>query len=225
MQQRSFTFQGQMQMSEGATDKKEIEAIILSSFPTAIKVERAKVADDKHGTDFWVTTRSGRVFSIDVKVRAKDYSVNHPEKDDVALEIWSVINTKIGWTRDTEKQTDYILWIWLDSGRWMLVPFPMLCNVFSEHWEQWSKLYQVAIQTTKNRNGFQWKSQCVFVPRKIVWVAIYDTFSGVPSAQTKRQVNTDVSLNEGIKRAKHRNYHMPSHPMDCDQYSDQEYSA
>ena len=38
---------------------------------------------------------------------------------DIALETWSVIEKlKIGWTRDLNKRSDYVLWFWLDTKRW-----------------------------------------------------------------------------------------------------------
>ena len=168
-------------MSEGVGDKQDIKNIILANFPDAVKVERANVTDDKSGIDYWVTTQSGQRHGIDVKVRSKDYAQGYPPKDDIALEIWSKVDSKVGWTRDTNKRTDYILWIWLDTGRWTLVPFPMLCSVFSGHWEQWAKKYDAPIQNTRNSDGSQWQSQCVFVPRNVVWGAIYATFGGTPA--------------------------------------------
>ena len=194
-------------MSEGVDDKKDIRAILLAHFPTAIDVERAKTSDDRSGTDYWVSIQSGQKLSVDVKVRKDDWAKRHPEQDDIALEVWSVIDVKIGWTRDTAKRTDYILWIWLETGRWMLVPFPMLCSVFEKYWEQWCRVYRAPIQTTRNPNGSQWKSQCVFVPRNVVWNAMYGAFGGSPNAP--RQVNTQASLAEGIARAKAKYYQPP----------------
>ena len=160
-------------MSEGATDTNNIGDIILSCFPHAVKVEKATVSDDKNGTDYWVTLLSEDRMSVDTKVREKDFG-----QEDVALETWSVIGKQVGWTRDIHKRTDYILFLWLSSRRWMLVPFPMLCHVFCKHWEVWGQRYKTSTQTTKNPNGSNWKSECVFVPKKEVWNEIYKTFGG-----------------------------------------------
>lgn len=177
MNQRSFTFQGQLRMSEGVDDRKDIKAIILSCFPTAVQVERADRQEDRHGTDYWVTTQSGHKHSVDVKVRDVDWRVKHPGEDDLALETWSVVDKKKGWTRDEQKRTDYILWIWKDTGRWVLIPFPMLCGVFEKNWKAWREKYRTRKQRTIDPRG-GWESECVFVPRKIIWNAIYTTFGG-----------------------------------------------
>ncbi len=173
----AYSFQEQMKVSEGAGEK-DITTILLASFPTAVEVEKASTSDDRQGTDYWIIIQSGQRLSVDVKVRAMDWAYKHPDEDDVALETWSVVGTKIGWTRDVKKRTDYILWLWLDTGRWMLVPFPMLCSVFVRCWEEWRGAYKTRIQPTANRDGSQWKSECVFVPRSVIWAEIYAAFGG-----------------------------------------------
>jgi hypothetical protein len=167
-----------MIMSEGVSSKHNIKEIILDCFPNAIKVERANEKEDRHGTDYWVTTKAGQEYSIDIKAREKDWRKKHPKEDDLALESWSVKGKRVGWTRDTSKRTDYILWIWLDTGRNTLVPFPMLCSVFMDKWEEWSTKHKVSSQRTQNANGSQWESQCIFVPRRDVWREIYTSFGG-----------------------------------------------
>lgn len=165
-------------MSEGIHDTANPKAILLSRFPLARNVERAAISDDKSGTDYWVTMPSGHKQSVDVKVREIDWRQTHPKEDDIALETWSVVEQeKIGWTRDTSKRTDYILWIWKDTGRWLLIPFPMLCSVFVKNMEVWSKKYGTKKQQT-HFNGSYYHSECVFVPRLLIWREIYNTYGG-----------------------------------------------
>jgi len=174
MIERSFTFSDRMKMSEGLAHNQDIPDIIHSCFPNAVKVEKADSSDDRNGTDYWVTLPSGHKVSVDIKAREVDFGF-----DDVALETWSVIENKVvGWARDIEKRTDYILCYWYDSGRWMLFPFPMLCSVFCEHWEIWKKKYKGATQKTVGHGRKDYHSECVFVPRRIIWNEIYVKFSG-----------------------------------------------
>lgn len=117
--------------------------------------------------------------SVDCKVREKDFA-KLKGWDDIALETWSVVEKeKIGWTRDTVKQTDFVLWLWKDSGRWLLIPFQMLCKVFIENWRQWTKQFRTERQYTPTHGGYH--SECVFVPRRIVWERIYRLYSGAPT--------------------------------------------
>ena len=83
----------------------------------------------------------------------------------------------IGWTRDSNKRCDYVLWLWQDTHRFCLLPFPMLCKVMQQNWEIWIRLHKVRQQHTPRGNrGYH--SECVFVPRRDIWVAIYNTYSG-----------------------------------------------
>jgi hypothetical protein len=86
-----------------------------------------------------------------------------------------------GWTRDDRKCTDYILWLWKDTGRWCLLPFPMLCGAFIDHWKKWSAMYKRRQQTTKAEGQQSWQSECIFVPREVVWSAILKKYAGGPS--------------------------------------------
>lgn len=207
MMQHSFNFDEQLKMSEGVCGTQSIEQILLEKFPDAVRAERANLSEDKSGVDYWVVTSSGKRYGIDLKAREKDFSKDNPNKDDLALEIWSVVNKKIGWTRDPEKKTDYILFLWKDTGRYSLVPFPLLYGVFSNHWQEWGKKYFAPFQHSYEKNS-RWFSQCVFVPRLLVWREMHSSYGGAP-AKPVRQVNLQANLSNGIERAKKANYHNP----------------
>lgn len=166
-------FKDRLLWSEGFAPAEEIAQILKGNIPNTVKVERAETHDDCYGTDFWVHRNGLSPLSVDIKVRAYD-PVNEYGEDDLALETWSVIEKeKIGWTRDPNKQTDYVLWYFGGSHRWVLIPFPLLCAVFSQKWNEWSLRYRTARQSSGS-----WHSECVFVPRKEVWDAIYWRFGG-----------------------------------------------
>jgi len=170
-----------MAMSAGVSANASVMEILLENIPGAIDATAANTRHDRQGTDWWVEVvgnEDRRRVSVDVKVRAEDFARHG--KDDLALETWSVLNESPGWTRDPRKRTDYILWVWMDTGRWCLVPFLMLCCVFTDKWQEWRGAYQRAVQKTLPRgpgeNG--WHSECVFVPRKVVWRSIYQRYGG-----------------------------------------------
>lgn len=168
----TFNFNVQLKMSHGVAMTLNFREILLSEIPTAIDVKQSEAKEDKHGTDWWVIREYNRPISVDLKARSKDY-----KSDDLALETWSVVEKKIiGWTRDITKSTDYILWFWEDTKKWCLIPFPLLCRVFCLNWEYWSEIYKTAQQSTKN-NTYLYHSECVFVPRVIVWNTIINHYS------------------------------------------------
>lgn len=172
-------------MSQSESSNSDIRQIILNAIPSAVAVHQSHAANDRSGVDWWAECLNGKMLGIDCKVRSVDWAAKETPKDDVALETWSVCEKEIvGWTRDTNKQTDYILWLWKDTGRWMLVPFQMLCRVFSDKWEIWCKQYQTATQNTPGYNGGGYHSQCVFVPRRLLWAEIYKAMGGDPGTTT-----------------------------------------
>ena len=188
----TYTFGGNMKMSEGISQSASMGDILIQNIHGATGVRKATEAEDRSGTDWWVDHSRGVPFSIDAKVRREDYSVK-PEPlraDDLALEIWSVIGQKrldgtckpveiVGWTLNDKKRTDYVLWFWKDTRRFCLVPFPLLLAVFREQKDAWCAKYKSSQQFTEKRTQcFQgWWSQCVFVPRREVWAAIYRKFA------------------------------------------------
>ncbi len=165
-----FSFDKQLAWSEGFLDE-GIAKILASRIPECYEAERADNDSDRQGTDYWAKRRNLPPLSVDVKVRSKDYSLRG--KDDLALETWSVKGQKVGWTRDTSKRTDYILWFWQDTGRFFIVSFPALCRVFCHHWQKWLGKYEHETQ-----DSGRWQSECVFVPRDVVIRALQSWCSG-----------------------------------------------
>jgi hypothetical protein len=171
----AYGFRERLAMSHGMARGAQVAEIILRNIPGALNVQAAHPLNDRHGTDYWVEHSSGRHLSVDCKVRAQDWKPRG--RDDLAIETWSVIEAgKIGWSRDQDKRTDFVLWFWVDTGRWCLVPFPMLCAVSQARWQEWKARYQTAQQKTPGGPGGSWTSECVFVPRPELWREIYRRF-------------------------------------------------
>lgn len=172
-----YEFNERVKFSQGVAHDASIETIVLANVPGACKVIPAHKQNDRNGTDWWVEMQGGHWLSIDAKIRATDWAARDPDpKDDLALETFSVVEKQvIGWTRNPQKRTDYVLWYWVDTGRWCLISFPMLCQVFTDKWRQWTRQYQTARQFTPDRG---YHSECVFVPRHEVWKQIYLRFGG-----------------------------------------------
>jgi len=178
---REYGFSDQLVMSQGQSVSKDIIGILISNIPAAVAAYPAHESNDRNGTDWWVELRTGKHLAIDCKVRSTDWTVRNDPQDDLALETWSVMEKQIvGWTRDQNKRTDYVLFFWGDTGRWCLLSFPMLCRVFETKWREWEWQYKTAQQYTPNAGG-GYHSQCVFVPRREVWSEIYRQFGGAPA--------------------------------------------
>lgn len=177
----SYDFADELRMSQDESSNGRIEVILMNNIPGALRAFQAHQKNDRqHGIDWWVELASGRFMGIDCKIRKQDYAARG--HDDLALETWSVVEKLIpGWTRVESKKTEYILWLWMETGRWTLIPFPMLCQVFSNYWQSWRKQYKTKTQATIWNGTVAYHSECVFVPRTVVWGSIATHYAGKPA--------------------------------------------
>jgi hypothetical protein len=170
-----------------ATQHAETNARVIKALATAFATDNVKQgthAEDKTGVDYWVHTNDNRAIGVDVKFRSTDRK--RRGYDDLALETWSEIErSKIGWTRDANKMTDYVAWFWLDTGRYCILPFHLLRAVFTDKWEAWRQQYGYHHQVTSIPGQPRFTSECVFVPRTTVWRAIYEHCSWEGDSLTK----------------------------------------
>ena len=182
MEPREYDFDERLVMSSGHAESIDVRDVLLQCVPGAVETHKAAKCNDRLGVDWWLEMCGGRHLAVDAKIREVDWSARDTEKDDLAIETFSVVETqKVGWSRDESKRCDYVLWLWKDTGRYCLVPFPMLCKACQDNWEEWRERYKVARQRTPRLNGSHYHSECVFVPRREVWAKIYETFGGTMS--------------------------------------------
>jgi len=187
-----YDFGERLRFSQGH-DQRGVTAILLDRVPNATGIRRASEVSDRQGTDYWVDRDHGHLppLSVDVKVREEDWAAKPAPftADDLALETWSSIGSKVGWTRDPDKRTDYILWWWCDTGRFFLVPFHPLCHVFSRKWSEWQERYK-----TRPQPNAGWTSECVFVPRIVVVEALNRWSDGRTKSTTTQPAQLSLEV-------------------------------
>lgn len=172
-----YGFDQQLIASKGVLETCDVGEILRTRIPGCVKAVETDKATDRKGVDWWALLKNGQKIGVDVKHRQKD--CQRFGNDDVALETWSVLNQQVGWTRDHRKLCGWVLWVWGDTGRFLLLPFPAVCAVFSENWQRWGESYQRSTQTTREtKRGPGWQSECVFVPRAVLVESVVDWFSG-----------------------------------------------
>lgn len=162
-------------MSRGGAVGTVIDDFLLNNLPGAVRITESLPGEDRQGVDKWVELVSGKRVGIDVKIGREAFA----HYDTLPLETWSVMEKGImGWTLDPNKWTDYVLWHWINTRKFVLVPFLMLQKVFSDNAEEWKQQYRVAQQYTPSISG-GWHSECVFVPIGVVQRAMSERF-GLP---------------------------------------------
>ena len=179
MMDRNYWFGERLGWSEGIGNCDDVKAILLANIPQAVEVRKASSDEDRMGTDYWIDRAGLPPLSVDVKCRSLD-PVTTPgiESDDLALEVWSVVEKNVsGWTLDSTRETDYVMWFFEPTRRWVLVAFPQLCTAAVRNIDHWKLKYPLRRQCS---NDGEWHSECIFVPRQEVWRSIYRIFGGIP---------------------------------------------
>ena len=175
--ENSYGFDEQLIASNGIIQSCEVSGILRARLPGCVSVRKTSPDLDRRGVDWIAGLANGRTVGVDVKSRTIDYAARG--NDDLALETFSVIDTKPGWTRDHTKLCEWVLWLWSDTGRFCLMPFPPLCGVFQANWQEWRKIYRPHIQRTpESATRPEWRSECVFVPRQVVIDSVVDWCNG-----------------------------------------------
>lgn len=164
--------------SEGrrqATDIETIRAMLAGC--VSVEATEGRSAENRAGVDYIATLRGGAVVNIDAKARESGCSRfwGRYHNDDVipqlAVETWSVVGKKAGWTLDESKRTDLILYTFdpADTEACYLVGFQHLRMAFRANEADWRMAYDEKGQTS---NGGEWASRCLFVPAPVVLDAI-----------------------------------------------------
>ena len=156
-----------------------IRRVLASRWP-GFEIEKACLTDDKAGSDYWIMTQ--RRLGIDIKLRRRDCRGFRDRDgnpvDDVCLEIQSAIGMSDGWAKQPGRLTDYIVWIWSDSGRSFCLSSHELSQVVRLKETEWLKKYSRKPATTARGETSTYATQCVFVPMSILNAALSEWRSG-----------------------------------------------
>lgn len=154
-----------------------IQDILLREIVDAKNAYRSGVdsQDDIDGIDWFIETNA-KTIACDVKYRKKDYCNN-----DIVLEIWSNFEKqRVGWSLDSTKKSDIILWYFCDTKRYEIFPFPILSRVFQRHLELWKRRYKIINQKTidhRRNDQSHYHSQAIIVPIHAIVGGIHDMMS------------------------------------------------
>ncbi len=167
----NYNFDTELKISEMEKTQEKIKQILTKHFKAEMVLKNPVKNQDDKGIDYYVYLPDYDVCTVDVKIRKRKNRDN-----DVALETWSNIERqKIGWTRDKNKKTDFIMWLW-QGGEYLILPFTPLREVFEHYWQEWKEKFNWATQRTNNL----YNSECVFIPilylkEEIEWHTLFNS--------------------------------------------------
>lgn len=179
-------FEERLAFSEGVISECLMDRIV-SALPTSTGYEKATLADDRSGTDYWLHRKDGlRSLSVDLKNRGF-CPIEKFGSDDACIETTSVYQgpagnswsdkhrRKVGWTIDENKQTDYVVYTWPEgtARRYWIVPYPFLQAASIRWWRQWAIDYgeKPAVNET-------YLTLSVYPPRQVIAKAMRSLMVG-----------------------------------------------
>ncbi len=123
-------------------------------FPEADAITTADIDDDKKGTDYWIDFANGKRESLDVKFRAVDWLYKDKQHRTAFIEL--VANTatgKLGWSIDLMKQTDWVMFYYADTGRFVFYNARELRAAVIAYLPYLQSVGKAETTTTKSYNG------------------------------------------------------------------------
>jgi hypothetical protein len=166
-------FHADLAMSNHPAVVEGVIAAIKRCFPEALNVTQAHTENDRLGIDYWLEFPGGRMETLDAKIRKQDYSlpVRGNGRDDrtACIELLSNVGTKKpGWTVDTAKRTDWILFFYIESGKGFLYNARQLRAAVIRYLPELRTTGKPGNQST---GGYQ--SESLFVSHRELSVCIY----------------------------------------------------
>lgn len=172
---RVFNFDKQLAASQTADVDKLVTRALREKFgDELLNIHRSHEHNDRLGSDYALEFIGGKYEHLDVKIRSKDYAPNN-----VALEYRT--GKKDGWVIDTSKITDWLLFVWMDTGKSSLHHARMLRVIARKYEQEWQ---QTAHQSTQTSNG-GYSSPAMYLSDRDIWAAEYRHFSCNPAPKAR----------------------------------------
>jgi hypothetical protein len=158
-------FNDSLAKSHAQEDAPWWESVYRKAFPTFLAMH--SVRNDgwaqRGGIDRIIILASGKNFTVDEKVRSKDY-------DDILLEFWSdEQHSKPGWIAQ-DLACDFIAYAFVPSQRCYLLPFQQLRRAWLENRYEWVKSYKRV--HAENFNSYHYTTVSVPVPIPVLLKSI-----------------------------------------------------
>lgn len=182
-------FRERLGFSQGVAMPEKLLEYLLSSISGGLEIVPATEEEDRQGTDYWVRRDHGLpIVSVDVKHRDFDPVLKYGS-DDALIETTSVYRgpkngpwldchrEKPGWTLDTIKRTDLIVYTWPQPDgkrRFWILYFPFLYEAARRNWREWAKEYG---ERSAGNAGYLTLFICP--PRRVIEEAIKALTAGI----------------------------------------------
>ncbi|MBK1877206.1 hypothetical protein [Pelagicoccus mobilis] len=158
----AIPFEKRLRKSLEDSAKLPLQDLLRPYFPDARQLELAAPELDRRGVDVVLTLPGGKV-GIDLKLLSRD--PRRFRRDTIPIELYSV---KEADRKGYSGEADYVMWVYLDTRRTVLVRRVELVSFIDEFREEWAVFLEEREQTTVLANGFRYTSIHCNVPHKVI---------------------------------------------------------
>lgn len=165
-------FTNDLAMSEEPEVVQAVKAACREYFrDELLNIHKAHKQNDKLGADYTLEFPGYRHQALDVKIRRQDFSLPCHGGDNRTACLELVANTtngKIGWSLDPNKITDWVLFYYIESGRWDIYNARELRAAVIRYLPRFRKIGKPETQQTG-----RYESTSLFVSHRDLSAAIY----------------------------------------------------
>lgn len=167
--QRRHSFIGSLEGTYRKSVRIRFETLYRRLYPDAARIlwQDRDMEYQRAGIDAMIFLDSGRVVTVDEKLRQTDYG-------DMLIEVWSDYEKRFpGWAVDESKRTNFIAYAIKESGEAYWIPFAKLqraCETYLQFWIDRDQGYPHIAHNLEC--GRTWETYNVAVPWRLVADAI-----------------------------------------------------
>ena len=137
--------------------------------PGCCGVTRATPAEDRRGTDYWITTARGRI-GLDLKLRRKDYGAARGAAMDCVIELDG--HGSSGWLMKPSAAS-LVMFACADTHRVAVFETRHVQTAVMQNLSRWiANRSATELTTDSGRNGRTWKNYAVIVSAELLTEAI-----------------------------------------------------
>lgn len=145
---------------------------VSDRFPDALAIIPAHQKNDRLGVDFWIEFQGGKMERLDAKIRKLDYS-SRGDARTACLELLANCETgKPGWTVDAEKKTDWVLFLYRETGKYFFYRAGELRSIVTANLPHLRTIGKPALQRTATQAGC-YTSETLFIDHRTLGKLLY----------------------------------------------------
>lgn len=165
-------FYADLAISDHSDIEKAIKEKSQTYFPEVLNITKAHKENDLLGADYFLEFLNCKMETLDIKVRKEDWSLRGDDRTACIELIANTTTNKKGWTIDATKQTDWIMFYYIETGRSVMYNARLLRAAVIRYLPDLRKHGKPTVQKTQSGSG-HYLSESLIVSHRELAAAIY----------------------------------------------------